>query len=237
MKIIVLSKTDYKEKDIICDAISETESLSFRLPRANDAKSPYLWMNNPLTIAEVEFGDKRFKYPPVKEAKLISSPLTREDSLDYLLCLAVIAETAKNIVTDEERYLFFKDIEDALAAMKATKKYLLITLIFLARAIKVAGADLEVDKCVFCGNVRDIVAFSFPDGGFVCRNCYEENMPKDLSPSQMKLIRYLFRAPNYSCQKSEGFSEEDYYAVLKRLRQYIADDLGVYLKSVNALLK
>ena len=237
MKVIVLSKTNYKEKDIICDAISEEGELSFKLIHAQDNKSPYLFMNNPLTIAEVEFGDKKYKYPPVKEARLISSPLTGNESLDYLFSLSVITEAAKNILQENERHLLFKDIEQVIEALKSGKDTLLVVLIYLARCIKLAGADLEVDKCVFCGSTQDIVAFSFADGGFVCRNCFEEAMAeKDLKPNQMKLLRYIFRSPDYSCRKSEQFSKDDKTVVLKHLKEYVDNGLGVYLNSINSLI-
>ena len=237
MKIIVLSQSDYKEKDVIYDAISETETLSFKLNHVKSGSSPYLWMNNPMTIAEIEFGDRRYKYPPVKEAKLIYSPLNSNTDLDYLKAIGVMGEISNSIIERSERYLLFKDIEDAINALDQTKKYLLVTAIFLARAMKIAGVDLEVDKCVFCHSTKEIVAFSFNDGGYVCKNCLDSSIKRDLSSSQMRLIRYLFRTPNYSCQKSDDYSDEDIKVVVRALKEYVSDCLGVYLKSIDSFIK
>ena len=237
MKIIVLSNTKYKENDYIYNAISENECLSFKVCGGQSNKSPYVWLNNPLTVAEVEFGDRRFKYPPLKEAKLISSPMTMNDSFDYLSLVSLIIEVANTMFQDEEKHLFFKDIEESLAALKQNKDKLMVAIILLARAIKIAGAELEVDKCVFCGSKKDIVAFSFPDGGFLCRNCLTENASVDLSTSQMKLIRYAFKSPNYNCVGAESFSKNDKEEILKHFKSYIFDDLGVELNAIKQILK
>lgn len=237
MKIIVLSHSDYKEKDAIYDAISETESLSFKLNHVKSGSSPYLWMNNPMTIAEIEFGDRRYKYPPVKDAKLLFSPLNDNSDFNYLKAIGMMNETTLSIVDKSERYLLFKDIEEAIDSLSKTKKYHLIAAIFLARAMKIAGVDLQVDRCVFCGKTKDIVAFSFDDGGFVCKECADKTVERTLSSTQMRLIRYLFRTPNYSCQKSEDYSINDIIIIMRHLKQYVEDCLGVTLKSIDAFIK
>ena len=238
MKVIVLSTTKYKENDVIYNAISETESVSFKGYRAFDSKSSMMWLNNPLTIADIEFADRRYKYPTLKEAKLLSSPLTGDESLEYLYSVSSIIEITNNVLQESERHLLFKDIEAALEALNKGVDYQLVILLFLARAISFAGAELEVDHCVFCDKTSDIVTFSFPDGGFVCRkHAEEQEITSHLTPNQMKLIRYIFKAPNYSGVGSDKYSKEDRIIVLRSLKEYVQDDLGVYVNSIDQIAK
>ncbi len=238
MKVIVLTNSKYKENDIIFNAISEEGECSFKVCGGQSSKSPYVWLNNPLTIAEVEFGgDRRFKYPTLKEAKLISSSLTLDNDLNYLCTIAVINELVNKCFAEGERHILFKDIEESLTALKNNKDKLMVILILLARVAKYTGSELEVDKCVFCGSTKDIIAFSFPDGGFVCKNCFENSMATtDLTPNQMLLIRYIFKSPNYECRGSDRYTDEDKKVILKCLREYLFDDIGVRLESITALL-
>ena len=238
MKIIVLGNNKYKENDIIYNAISEDGEHSFKVCGGQSSKSQYMWLNNPLTIADVEFnGDRRFKHPTLKEAKLISSPLTLDNDLSYLCTISVINEAANKLFAEGEKHLLFKDVEEALTALKAKKDQMMVLLILLARAAKLTGSELEVDKCVFCGSTKDIVAFSFPDGGFVCKKCLEESMATtDLTGNQMLLIRYIFKSPNYECRGSERFTTEDKKVILKCMREQFFDDIGVTLDSISALL-
>lgn len=238
MKIIVLGNSKYKENDLIYNVISEDGSFSFKVCGGQSNKSQYVWLNNPLTIADIEFGDRRFKYPTLKEAKLIASPLFNDCDLTYLCAVSVITETVNKVLPEQEKYLFFNEIEQSLNALKSGKDKLMVVLILLARATKFAGGELEVDKCVFCGKTKDIVSFSFIDGGFICKECFEESLANtDLTANQMRLIRYIFKSPNYNCIAIDKYTEEDKNVVLKHLREYLADDLGIYIESISSLLK
>lgn len=235
MKIIVLSNTKYKENDVIYDAISETESVSFKAYRGQDNKSEYVWLNNIMTIADVEFADRRYKYPTLKEAKLISSSIGGGDPLEYLYTLSALSEVTTKMFQPEERHIVFNELEAVITALKSKKDYLLLNLLYIAKAIKLSGAELEVNKCVFCGSTHDIVSFSFSDGGFVCRNCISNSEPTNLSTNQMRLIRYIFKSPDYSCIASEKYTKEDKIEVTKALVEFISDYLGVVINSVSNL--
>ena len=237
MKLIVLSNTKYKENDVIYNAISEESYFSFKASGAQKQNSKILWLNNALTYADVEFADRRYKYPTLKEAKLIDAPLV-DDSLEVMMSYALIAEATNKMLQDEEKHLLFKDILASTKAIKSGADYLLVSLIFLANAIKIAGSKPEIDKCIFCGKTKDIVAFSFSEGGFICRDCLDEDMDiPSLTPNHMKLIRYIFKAPDYSCKASELFDEQDKIYILKHLTDYINDDIGVVLNSAKQLIK
>ena len=238
MKVIVLSKIDYKEKNCIYDAISETGSLSFQAKGAQDSKSQFVWLNNPLTVADIELvEDGRYKYKMLKNAYPVSAAVTGGDSLDYLCAIQVLIDIAKNVLSEEERHGVFDDLLLATSALKAKKDHLIVLSVFLARALKKAGIELEVDKCVFCGSTQEITAFSLSDGGFVCRRCMNDDITPDLTPNQMKLVRYIFRAPDFSCMKTEGYSEEDKKIVIKKLVAFADEFIGVNLKTFNYFIK
>ena len=237
MRVIILSTSKYKEKDCILNAISQDGPVSFKAKGAQDSKSPFVWLNNILTVADVEFAESKYKYPILKSATLISSSITGDDNLDYLFALSALAEITKDTLNDDERSLAFNDLLDSISALKRGKDTLMVVLIFLARCIKYAGVELEVDKCVFSGSTSDIVAFSFADGGFVSRNYVTEDTLLDLTGQQMKLIRYCFRAKDYSCQMTEQYSKEDKQVILNKFVEFIDEFLGVKITATHYLTK
>ena len=238
MKVIILNKANYKEKDCIYDAISENEYFSFQAKRAQDSKSPYVWLNNPLTVADIElFEDGRYKHKLLKSAALVSTPLNNNDNLDYFLAMSTLLELTRTALEDNERHLMFSELLNAMDALRGGKEPLLVVLIYIARIIKISGIDLDVDKCVHCGDTTDIVAFSFNEGGFICRKHATEEIQRDLSLRQMKLIRYIFKIKDYSCVKSEEYERADKICLLNKLNEFINDYLGVSLKSIKVLLK
>ena len=237
MKIIVLHSTDYKENDKIYSAITEDGFISFTVKGARTPKSKFIWLNNPLTVADIELNnDGRYKYQYLLDAKPLSSPLIKKESTTHLFFMPVITDVLEHMLQDDEKHKLFNDVIEALEALKKEKDPYTVALIFIARAMKVAGLELEINKCVYCGTTHDIVAFSFADGGFVCRNCYKEDMPRDLSPDQMRLIRYVFRSPDYSCLGSEKYAVSDKKMLLSAFQNYIVNVLGVNLDSINFII-
>ena len=237
MKVIILSKSSYKEKDCIYNAISQEGFISFMAKGAQDPKSKFVWLNNPLTMADVEFlTDGRYKHKVINNATLISSPMLGTTDYSYLVSIGVLTEITRNVLPDEEKHLAFNECESALNALRSGKDHLMVILIYLAKLTKLGGAELEVNRCIHCGAREDIVAFSFEDGGFICENCQSEDTVKDLSGTQMKLIRYIFRAKDYSLPNIEMFSDNDKKKILTKLKEFIDDIFGVRLNSLDTLI-
>ena len=236
MKIIVLNSTNYQDKDLIIDAISEDKTFSFKVRNGQLPTCHYAWLNNPLTVAEVEFVDNpRYKNKVLKGASLLLSPL-RTGDYNELLSINLAKEMVERMLQEEERY---KAFDLLIAYIKVTLERpdnLLAKLILMAKIITIAGAKLEVDRCVFCGSQKDIVCFSFAEGGFVCRNCMVEDIPIDLTPFQMKLVRAIFTKDINENLPEESISIEDKEALLMKLTCYIRDGLGVYLDTPKFIL-
>ena len=67
-----------------------------------------------------------------------------------------------------------------------------LTLICIANIIKESGYALEYDECVKCGSKKDIVSYSFNDGGFICIRCLSHN-EEVKSEVSLKTYRYIFK--------------------------------------------
>ena len=76
MEIITLRITNYKEKDGIVEAISADGMMSFLCRGIFDPKSKNALLNNPLTVADAEISEGKYKYPVIKSSMLIDSPLS-----------------------------------------------------------------------------------------------------------------------------------------------------------------
>ena len=237
MKIIVISKTNYKEKDVIINAISETGAISFKVRGGQVPSSPFYWVNNPLSIADVEYVENvRYIHQILKSASLIYSPIM-DNSLSRLLTIHLALEILNKMLQEEERHLIFKDLEDYLLATKDEKGFLLAELILLAKAIRLTGAEPEINQCVFCGAKKDIVAFSFAEGGFICRSCLQEDISIDLTPNQMNIVRFVFMVKDFSYLPIEKMNKEDLKTVFIRFRDYISDGIGINLETINHIIE
>ena len=91
-----------------------------------------------------------------------------------------------------------------------------------------------IDKCVSCHNTSDIVTISSYRGGYLCKNCL--NNEKIVNIKTIKLLRMFYYVDISKIEKLE-ISEN----IKKELNLFIDDYYdrysGLYLKSKNFLNK
>ena len=235
MKIIVLSITPYKEKDAIIDAISEEGDITFTAKGILDPKNKNAAINNLLSIADIDLQEGNYKYPVLKSISNVENSMKLDNDLDYLSCLMLVAEATKSLLQDEEKEQIFNSLVSAVKAIKKAREPWAVTIAYIAKLLKIGGYELEVNRCVFCGGIKNIVLFSFNDGGFVCQDCLEPDMARDLNKNQMLLVRNAFNTKDIE-DISFTCSKEDALVVLNKFFDFIVESFGTTLKSA-ALIK
>ena len=235
MRIIVLSINQYKEKDAIITAISQSETITFLARGIKDPKSKNSALNNPLTIADIELMDGDFKYPILRSSKELFTPMKLNMDSYYLGTLLLINEMVLHLFPDEEKAKLYVFLEGAIVALKKSNNWLMVLLIYMAKVISLGGFALEVNRCVLCGKKNRIVAFSFIDGGFICEECANEETERDLNKDQMILLRSIFNAIDYRLVDS-SFSKEDGLILLNKFIDYMQEGFGYRLKNTRLIL-
>ncbi len=234
MKIIILSITQYKEKDGIVDSITEQGSLTFLAKSIFDPKSKNACLNTVLTIADIELQEGNYKYPVLKSINNVANPMLCNNSLDYLSSLMIMGEASKCLLQDEEKLQIYQTLFDAVTIIKTSDKPLLVAASVISKILKNAGYEFEVNRCVFCGAKKGISSFSFDDGGFVCKECEDEFTKHDLTVEQMFLIRDLFNNVQITIN-SAYYSMNNINVILSKFNDFIKDTIGFSLKSFSLL--
>lgn len=237
MKIIVLEIQDYKDNDVIINGISETGPVSFKVRGIKKPNSAFTWLNNALVVADVDYVENvRYRHQILKNAKLISYPI-KDNTVANLFSIGLANEVMRKMILDEDKHKAFHYLEGFINAVKNYKDPLLSILIFLGKMMKIAGFALEVNQCVYCGSKKDIVAFSFAEGGFICRNCLSNDYVLDLNKSQMKLVRYIINKVDYLDLPNEKVDLVDKKILLSKFYSFIKDANGADLTAISTILK
>lgn len=235
MKIIVLTINPYKEKDAIVSAISHEGLITFLARGLKDPKSKNMTLNNTLTIADIELMEGDFKYPILKGSKQIFTPLRLEMDSKYLGSLLLMNEIMVHLFPDEEKHFMFPYLEEGLIKLKETNDWLMTLLVFMANAIRVGGFELEVNRCVICGQKKKILAFSFIEGGFICEECINEDIERDLSKEQMMLLRAIFNSRDYHLLSS-NYGKGDALVLLNKFIDFMQEAFGYRFKNLRLIL-
>lgn len=237
MKIIVLEISEYKDNDIIINGISEEGLISFKVRGAKKPNSSFTWLNNRLVVADVEYVENvRYRHQILKSARMVSYPV-KNNTHGNIMGIALANEAVNKMLQDEEKHLIFHNLEQYIEAVKYYDDPVLPALIFLGKLIKIAGSELEVGKCVYCGTKQDIVAFSFSEGGFICRKCLNGDTVIDLNPKQMQLVRYVIMKQDYKDLAYDKIDKVDEKILLEKFYHFIKDGIGVDLTFIKELLK
>ena len=236
MKIIVLSINPYKEKDAIVQAISEKETITFLARGIQDPKSKNAALNNALTIADIELMDGDFKYPILKSSKPLVSPLKMTMDEKYLGALLTVDEMMLNLFPSEEQHIMFPYLEKAVESLKENNDWLMTLLVFMNHVIRLGGFQLEANKCVMCGSKRNIVAFSFEEGGFICKECYHEDLGREFNKSQMLLLREIVNCPDFSLVNKD-YDKEDAMLLFNKFQHYIEEAFGYRFKNIRLFIE
>ena len=235
MKIIVLSINQYKEKDAIITAISRSETITFLARGIKDPKSKNAALNNPLTVADIELMDGDYKYPVLKASKELFVPMKLKMDSTYLGTLLLMNEMMVHLFSDDDKQEMFTYLEEGVIGLKKTNDWIMTLLVFMAQAIRIGGFELEVNRCVICGQRNKILAFSFIEGGFICQNCVNEETERDLTKEQMMLLRSIFNSRDYHLLDST-YSKEDALVLLRKTLDFIQEAFGYRLKNFRLIL-
>lgn len=234
MKIIVISITAYKEKDGIITALTEEGMKSFTVRGIQDSKSKNIYLNNSCTVADIELGSGRFKYPLIKNSTILESPLKKAMDIKYLGSVMLLCEATKVLLQEEEQALMFKHLDAAIHALNHQDEYWMTDLIYLVNCFKVSGYELEVNRCVSCGNRKNIKTFSFSEGGFLCQDCINEDTEMFFDKDLMLLLRDACNATDYA-HGSEYCNEDNALRLLNKMQEFIQDAYGITLNSISIL--
>lgn len=230
MEIIVLSITPYKEKDGIVESLSKDGLITFLAKGIFDPKNKNAAINNIMVKADIELSEGKQKYPVLKTVSILDTPLKSNSNLSYLSGLMYIAEITKALLQEDEKIEMYDFLSKSLNGLKKDENGLFVVLAYTAKVLKTSGYEFDVNHCVFCGKKENIVTFSFEEGGFVCGNCFHEDMERDLNKNQMLLLRAAFNT-NDPENVDFPYEKEDALVVLNKFYEFIIDSFGVRLKS------
>ena len=220
---IVIRLNQYKEKDAMVSVLTKDGMVSFLArgilnPSSKNASSCLLFAYSNFTL-----NSKQDKLT-LTQGKLIKSYYHLYESLESMASIQLVSELIIKCL-DEDNGRIYHYLLNMLDKLSSNFDSITLSLICIAQIIKESGYALEFNECVKCGTKKDIVSFSFNEGGFICLNCLTN---KDIikSPTMLKTYRYVFRVEPESMDK---------YQLNRKVSLELIDSFCEYLSSCFAL--
>ena len=108
--------------------------------------------------------------------------------------------------------------------------------IVMLKYLNYLGVMPSIDSCALCGNTKDIVTMDSKNYGFICKNCYKDEII--VNKDALKLIRMLYYIDITRIKNLDV--KEEIEDVRKFIDSYYEDHTGIYFnikKKIIALNK
>ena len=153
--------------------------------------------------------------------------------LEKISYASFILELTNQVIKENDDKEIYELLKASLIKIEEGYNPLVITNILELKYLNYLGVSPEVDSCSICGSTKDIITISSLHGGYVCRECYQ-NDDIIVSDKTIKMIRLFYYVDINKITKldvSNNLSKE----INTFLDDYYDKYTGLYLKTKSFL--
>ncbi len=243
-RILTVGKTALGESDLIITALKEDGSLLRAVAKgARKPTNPFAARLDLFSVCDCLVAEGKNLHV-FSEARTVSSNLNLRS--DYDLSSAsypIVQAIAKTCHEDLEVPRLFDMTQKALEVMDSCEAEHApsITAAYLLKLFALLGFRPSLSQCIICGEERNAqdedawCRFSYPDGGYVCNECACSCDTVKMESSTVSWA-YALLMTTFDDIKAMRIGVDVSYPVLQLCNSWLRQNLGVNLKSLNALL-
>lgn len=230
---IIVSVTPYGETSKILNVLTKDLGIVGVMAKgAKSMKSRFRSVTEKFTIGVFSVYYHEGKLSTLIQAD-VTEPLVniKKDivKIGYLTYIVELAhQTAKQ---NQDNHIYgvlistIKKIDEGLDPM-------IMTNILELKMLDYLGVGIDLDRCIKCGNTKDIITINGDAGGYICKNCRTNEEIYDIKTIKMFRMYYYVEVDSISDLK---VSAEVASNINKILTDYYDRYTGLYLKSKEFL--
>lgn len=230
---IILSEANYSESSKILNVLTKDYGLISVISKGcRRIKSKLRSVSSILTYGNFYIYYKEKGLSNLTEVDLIDSFKNIKNNLDNISYASYLTELTLQVVKqhgDKEIYNIF------ISALKKINEGLspsIITSIVEVKYLEYLGVKPSIDSCSICGSSTDIVTISSTKGGYICKNCLDNDLI--VSEKCIKLIRMFYYVDIAKITKLD-IKNDTMKEINRFIDEYYEDYTGLYLNSKKFL--
>lgn len=235
---MIVSETPYGESSKIIHVFSkEYGIISIMCKGAKSMKSKMRALTMKFTYGFFYIYYKEDKLSLLKDVDVLDSFKNIKQDIVLISYLNYISELTVQVYKHSLEYSIYDYYISILKKIEDGMDPLILTNILEIKYLPFLGVGLELDSCILCGNKTNIVTIDAYAGGFICKNCYQNQTL--VSPKTIKLIRMYYYVDVESISKL-AISEDVAREINIFINNYYDRYTGLYLQSkkfLNKMLK
>ena len=229
---IVLTETNYSESSKILNVLTKEYGLIGVISKGSrNLKSKLRGVSRKLVYGTFHIYYKEKGLSTLIGVDVINSFPKILGDLEKISYASFILELTNQVIKENDDNEIYELLKASLTKIEEGYNPLVITNILELKYLNYLGVSPEVDSCSICGSTKDIITISSLHGGYVCRDCYQ-NDDIIVSDKTIKMIRLFYYVDINKITKldvSNNISKE----INTFLDDYYDRYTGIYLKSKN----
>ena len=232
---IILTETNYSETSKILNVLTKEHGLIGVISKGcRNMKSKLRSVSRKLL-----YGTIHIYYKPSGLSTLISVDVKNSYSnilmdLEKISYASYILDLTNQLVKQSENEEIFELLKNTLEKIEEGLNPIALTNILELKYLDFLGVSPSIDGCAHCGNNKQIITLSSDAGGYICKDCYN-NEPL-VSDKTIKMIRMSYYVDIKNITKLD-VSPEITDEITRFLDDYYDRFTGLYLKSKKTIKK
>lgn len=232
---IILSETNYSESSKILNVLTDKHGLIGIMSKGcRNMKSKLRGVSRKLI-----YGTFHVYYKENGLSTLIGVDVKNSFSktmmdLEKISYASFILDLTYQVLKQNEDEEIFHLLKNTLIKLEEGLPPLPLTNILELKLLSYLGVAPNIDSCCHCGSTKSIVTLSSEQGGYICKECYD-NEPL-VNDKTIKMIRMYYYVDIESITKLEVSNE-----ITKEINSFLDDYYdrftGLYVKSKEFIRK
>ncbi len=229
---IIIKETSFGETSKIINILTKDGLIGVMAKGAKSLKSPLRSSTLSLTYAEFNLYYHEDKLSILKSADVINDFTNIKKDIVLISYMTYLCELASNVMKQNPNSEIYDLLISALNKINNGLNPMILTNIFEIKLLDYLGVGINFNGCIKCGSSSDIITIDADAGGYICQNCYENEIIYDDKTIKMLRMYYLVDINSISDLKISDIVINN---INHFINTYYDRYTGLYLKSKKFL--
>ncbi len=232
---IVLTETNYSESSKILNVLTKEHGLIGVMSKGcRNMKSKLRGVSRKLIYGTLHVYYKENGLSTLIGIDVINSFPKIMMDLEKISYASFLLDLTHQVIKQTEEEGIFELLKETLLKIEDGLNPMALSNILEIKLLDYLGVSPSIDSCAHCGSDKQIVTLSSTAGGYICKNCYQ-NEPL-VNEKTIKMIRMYYYVDIKNITKLE-VKEEISLEINRFLDEYYEQFTGLYMKSKDFIKK
>ncbi len=230
---IIIKEIPYGETSKIIHVYTKDGIIGIMCKGAKTLKSPFRATTLKFTYGRFNIYYKENKLSTLTSVDIINPLSVIKNDIILLSYLNYLVELTEQVIKQTTENIYQDFITTILKINDGLDPIIMCNILEI-KYLDYLGVGLNLDACIGCGSTTNIITIDGDRGGFICQNCYQDEII--VEPKTIELLRMYYYVEIKSISKLK-ISEKVRDEINRFLDTYYDRYTGLYLKSKNFLKK